>query len=166
MSRFLTRPCTDIRHRSERGLKEIITARIQFRLALPALAAILATLALSGYATAQQQEQEPTYRIPTKSKIEGGSNRQAFTGKLESVDLKMKLLNVNPIEGEGTEIFPIRKSLQVETADGGKMKLTDLLVGSEIIIYYEQKGGKRTVKKVVLLGSAAEKAKKKKPSSS
>jgi hypothetical protein len=126
-------------------------------------AAALSFMLLPSWAVkpAGARAQESKSKVPILSKIEGGSTRQAFTGKVESLDAKRNLLNVNPIEGTGTEIFPVKKSVQVESANGGKLKLSELESGCEVIIYYEQKHGRRTVKKIVELSPASHKAEKK-----
>lgn len=123
-----------------------------------AVASLFAAFAIPGAAWGQQPSK---LKVPILSKIEGGSTRQAFTGKVESLDTKRKLLSVNPVEGIGTEIFPIRKSVQVESANGNKLELSELKSGRDVIIYYEQKGSRRTVKEIVVLDSGAGKTEKK-----
>ena len=104
------------------------------------------------------------HKVPVINKItSGGGVRQAFTGKVQSVDTKHKVLNVGAAEGGGMEIFPVKKSVSITSADGDKLKLAELKPGSNIIIYYEQKGGERTVKQIVVLAPGADEAKKKPP---
>ena len=121
-------------------------------------ALLLAGLVIPGAGWAQQPNK---LKLPFPSKIEGGSTLQAFSGKVESLDTKRNLLNVNPVEGTGTEIFPIRKSVQVKSADGNKLELSQLKSGRDVIIYYEQKGNRRTVKEIVVLDSGSIKTEKK-----
>jgi len=123
-----------------------------------AVASLFAVFAIPGAVSPQQPSK---LRVPSLSKIEGGSTRQAFSGKVESLDTKRKLLSVNPIEGTGTEIFPIRKSVQVESPNGNKLELSELKSGRDVIIYYEQKGSRRTVKEIIVLDSGADKTEKK-----
>jgi hypothetical protein len=70
---------------------------------------------------------------------------------------------VNTVQGANTEIFPVTKSVRVETASGEKLKLQSLAPGTNVLIYYEQKGDQRTVRQIVILAAAP--AEEKKPSS-
>lgn len=112
-------------------------------------------------APARAQE-ERKRKIPIVDKISSGPARQAFSGKVQSLDLGHKLLNVNTVQGGNTEIFPVGKGVRVTTADGEKLKLKALAPGTNVLIYYEQKGDQRTVKEIVVL--AAGPAEPKKPS--
>jgi hypothetical protein len=87
-------------------------------------------------ATSHAQEGKP--KLPVK--ITSGSGRQAFTGKVQSLDLKRKILNLNTVQGEDTEIFAVNKGVRVASADGEKLKLKSLLPGTNVLIYFEQKG--------------------------
>lgn len=108
--------------------------------------------------------QEPHKRkVPGLEKITTGSTRQAFTGEVQSLDLKRKLLQVSTVEGGSTEIFPVKKGVPVSTADGGKLKLTALTPGANIIVYYEQREDRRTVKEIVVLMGGSNQKKKKSP---
>ena len=114
---------------------------------------------LSG-AFAQDQRKR---KIPVVDKLTSGANHQAFSGKVETLDLERHVLEVNASEGKSLEIFPIKKSIQVSTADGGRLKLKELTPGTSIIIYYEQKGDQRTVKEIVVLAAGPEEKKPKNP---
>ncbi len=81
----------------------------------------------------------------------GGSVRQAFTGKVQSVDMKRHVLNLETVEGGGTEIFPIKRGIEVSGTGGNKLKLKELQPGSTVVIYYEQKGSERAVKQIIVL---------------
>ena len=118
------------------------------RAAVVVLAVILASVL--GVVRSDAQEQ-PASRTRAPSKISGGTSRQAFSGKVQSLDLKRNLLNVDTVEGGVTEIFPVKKGVTVSTAYGGKLKLTQLSPGTNVIVYYEQKGGRRTVSEIVVL---------------
>lgn len=123
------------------------------------LAFALAVVCGLGVARAQE---ERSSKVPVLGKVAGGATQQAFSGKVQSLDLKRKLLNVNTVEGGGTEIFPIKKGVQVSTAGGEKLKLAQLTPGTDIIVYYEQKNARRTVKEIVVLAASPAEAKKKK----
>lgn len=141
--------------------RHVATARRRAILAASlAVAALSAGLALPREALAQQGVGR---KIPIIKKIEGGSFRQAFTGKVESLDTERKILNMKAAEGGGTEIFPVKKDVEVRTADGEKLKLSQLKSGFNVIIYYQQKGNRRTVKEIIVLAAGAEESKKKPP---
>lgn len=125
-----------------------------------AVAALSAGLALPREANAQQGGGR---KIPIIKKIQGSSFRQAFTGKVESLDTEHKILNMKAAAGGGMEIFPVKKGVEVRTADGEKLKLSQLKSGSNVIIYYQQKGNRRTVKEIIVLAEGAEESKKKPP---
>lgn len=111
-------------------------------------------------ARAQEQRRR---KVPVLDKITSGPSRQAFSGKVQSLDLERNLLNVNTVQGGNTEIFPVKKGVRVALADGGKLKLTALTPGTNVIIYYEQKGDRRTVKEIVVLMASPSEEKKKTP---
>src|SRR5579859_3363356 len=98
-----------------------------------------------GFSAAHAQDQRKR-KIPVVDKLTSGSSRQAFSGKLETMDLKRRVLEVDALEGKGMEIFPVNKGISISTADGGRLKINDLKPGNNVIIYYEQKGDRRTVK--------------------
>jgi len=128
----------------------------------PALIVLLLTLAtIAGIASTQAQD-ERRNRIPAIGKITGGPSRQAFSGKVQSLDLKRGLLKVNTVEGGVTEIFPVKKGTPISMADGGKIKLRELAPGTSVIVYYEQKEDRRTVSGIVVLAASESERKKKK----
>ena len=123
----------------------------------------LGLAAITGIISADAQDERRT-RVPALGKIAGGPSRQAFSGKVQSVDLKRSLLKVETVEGGVTEIFPVKKNTPVSMADGGKIKLKDLAPGTSVIIYYEQGNDRRSVTEIVVLAaSAGEDRKKKSP---
>lgn len=100
-------------------------------------------------------------KIPKIGKIIGGNQQQAFTGKVQSIDTKLNLLNIRPEEGKGSEIFPVKKNVEIRTAKGVRISLRELKAGTDVVIYYELKGSQRTVKRIIELspgsGAAGEK---------
>lgn len=129
--------------------------------------AALVTLALCliGASLSSAQGQERKRRVPGLDKISGGSTNQAFSGIVQSLDMKRSILNVNTVQGGVTEIFPIKKGMHVESADGDKLKLAELKPGTNVLIYYSQKGDRRTVKQIVVLAGEPAVAKKAPPHS-
>jgi hypothetical protein len=132
--------------------------RRRVRSAVLAAAALLLSLALPGTVQGQQPGE---HKIPVLGKTVGGNYRQAFTGKVQSLDTKFNVLNMKAAEGAGTEIFPVKKDVEIKSAKGEKLKLDKLKPGSDVIIYYEQKGGQRKVKEIILLEPNKQEAKKK-----
>jgi hypothetical protein len=120
-----------------------------------AWAAILTVgLSLAFFRPAQAQDEQRRTKVPLIGKISGGSNRQAFSGKVQSVDLKRKLLMVGAVEGSHTEYFPVKKNVPVSSAGGEKMKVEHLAPGTNIIVYYEVKEDRRSVSEILVLGAA------------
>jgi hypothetical protein len=120
-----------------------------------ALAITLLVLTCLGLAMARpaRAQDERRSKVPVIGKIAGGSNRQAFSGKVQSVDLKRKLLSVGTVEGGATEFFPIKKNVSVETATGTKLKVKELTPGTNIIVYYDVKEDRRNVSEIMVLGA-------------
>lgn len=108
-----------------------------------------------------QAQEERKHKIPVVDKIAGGTNHQAFSGTVQSLDLEQHVLEVNPSEGKTIEIFRVRKGFSISTADGGKFKLNQLVPGTNVMIYYDQKGDHRTVKKIMVLAARPDEQKKK-----
>lgn len=136
-------------------------AKLRRRMGWPAAiaaATLLLSLALPCPARSQQA---PETKIPRRSKIQGGDNRQAFTGKVQTVDAKLHVLTMKAEEGTGTELFPLRKNVDVRTAEGDRRTLSDLKVGADVVVYYEFKGSQREVKRIILLSPGSPAAKKK-----
>ncbi len=102
-----------------------------------------------------QAQDERSTRAPDIGKTGGGASRQAFSGKVQSVDLKRKLLTVGTVEGNVTEYFPVKKNVSVSTAVGEKMKVKELEPGTNVIIYYTVKGDRRSVSEIVVLSAAS-----------
>lgn len=104
-------------------------------------------------------------KVPIVGKLKAGNKRQAYSGRVQSLNLKQSVLNVDSLHGQDSEIFPIKKNVRVENLGGERLKLSALKPGTPILIYYEQKSGERTVKNIIVLGSARSKGKGAAPSS-
>jgi hypothetical protein len=129
-------------------------------LVMCAAAVVLVAPCFSGTARGQQPGET---KIPTKlGKIRGGETRQAFTGKVQSVDKKLKVLNMKSEEGTSTVIFPLKKNVDVQTLNGERRALSDLKPGSNIMVFYELKSGAREIKKIIVLSQDSKKEVKKK----
>ena len=119
--------------------------RASVRVAWAATAAFL----LMGMALAQQEKP----KIPGLDKIISANEHLMFTGTVKSVDEKHNILSVSSVEGGDTEIFPIKHSTHVETADGFRKKLDVLSPGTRINVYYDQRSDRRTVTRIELFTS-------------
>jgi 3-dehydroquinate synthase class II len=119
----------------------------------------LVLLVLPFRTTIKAQEEHKT-KVPVIDKItSGGPTQQAFTGIVKSVDMGNEVMNVDNVNGNSTEIFPIKKKVHVVTADGSKLKLAKLKPGTNVLVYYDQRGDHRTVTRIVVLASGAVKKK-------
>jgi hypothetical protein len=131
---------------------------VPFRL-LVGLFLALVLWGLPCWTTIKAQEQRKA-KVPVIDKItSGGPTHQQFSGVVRSIDLESEILNVDTVKGNVTEIFPVKKKVHVVTADGGKLKLTKLQPGTNVLIYYEQKGDRKTVTEIVVLAGGAVKKK-------
>ncbi|MEJ2009751.1 MAG: hypothetical protein P8Z30_16625 [Acidobacteriota bacterium] len=111
-------------------------------------------------------QQRSKSKLPIIGKLTSGNHQQAFTGKIQSLDLKQRVLNVNALHGQDMEIFPVRKSVHVQGVNGQKMKLKELVPGMTVLIYYNQKPGERAVKDIIVLSSGKSQGKAKPAESS
>jgi len=98
-------------------------------------------------------------KVPIVGKLTSTNRKQAYSGKIQSVDLKQKILNVNSLHGRQSEIFPIKKNVRVESLNGDRMNLKALKPGTTVLIYFNQKSGERTIRNIVILSSGKEQAK-------
>lgn len=114
---------------------------------------LLAACLIAFLPTVPVHAQQGKSKVPLIGKLTSGNNQQAFTGKVQSLDMKQRVLNVNGLHGRDTEIFPIRKNVRVESLNGDRMKLTELSPGTTVLIYFDQKSGERTVKNIIVLSS-------------
>lgn len=110
--------------------------------------------------------QQRKSKVPIVGKFSSSPRQQAYSGRVQSLDLKQKILNVNALHGRGSEIFPFKKNVKVESVNGKKMKMKALTPGATVLIYFDQKSGERTIKNIVVLSAGKEQAKgKPEPSS-
>ncbi len=113
------------------------------------LAACLFALSEAGVLHAQGHRS----KVPLVGKLSSGSQQQAYSGKIQSLNLKEKILNVTSRHGRQTEIFRVKKNVRVENVTGSRMNLTDLTPGMSVLIYFDQKSGALRVKNIVILSS-------------
>ena len=105
-------------------------------------------------ATPAQQEKP---KVPGLDKIISANEHLAFTGTVKSVDEKRNVLSIDSVEGGTTEIFPIKHSTHVETADGFRKRLDVLSPGTRVIVYYDQRADRRMVTRIELFASESKK---------
>ncbi len=110
---------------------------------------------------AQAQDEKP--KVPGLDKIISANEHLMFTGKVKSVDEKHNFISVSSVEGEDTEIFPIKHSTRVLTADGFRKRLDVLAPGTPVNIYYDQHADHRSITSIQL--HTSEDYKKKEPHS-
>jgi hypothetical protein len=103
-------------------------------------------------------------KVPHLGKTGDRLTRLAFSGKVQSLDTKHGVLNMTVPDREGTEMFPVKKHVEVVNADGAKLKLKALTPGTNVMLYYDQRGGEREVKQIIVLSAAPEKKKSPPPS--
>ena len=106
----------------------------------------------------QLHAQNRKSKVPIVGKLTSTDTRQAYSCKVQSVDLKQKILNVNSLHGQDSEIFPFKKNVRVESLNGERMNLNVLKPGTTVLIYFNQKSGERTIKNIVVLSSGKEQA--------
>ncbi|MGA3323427.1 MAG: hypothetical protein ABSF45_03065 [Terriglobia bacterium] len=139
--------------------QQAVPHRVQFlrtlRRASWRLAGVVAAILMLVCMAAAQQEEKP--KIPGLDKIISANEHLAYTGTVKSVDAKHNILSINSVEGGDTEIFPIKHSTHVETADGFRKKLEILSPGTRVIVYYDQHADHRTVTRIELLASESKK---------
>jgi hypothetical protein len=133
----------------------------QFRL----FSALALALALGG-SLVSARAQEEKHKVPGLDKVVSESSHQMFSGKVESVDFKRELLNVNTVTGVETEIFPLKKTVHIADPNGAKLSLAALVPGADVLIHYDVRGDRRTIKDIVILARPSAKDDKKKTPSS
>jgi hypothetical protein len=99
------------------------------------------------------QDENRSTKVPLIGKIAGGTHRQAFSGKVQSVDTKRKLLLVDAVEGSYTEYFKVNGDFSVNEPGGKRTRVSKLTPGTNIIVYYEVKNDRREVTDILILGS-------------
>ena len=108
-----------------------------------------------------QQELGSRSKLPVINRItSNGPTRSAFTGSVESLDPKLKILDVSSAHGRSTALFPLSKKTKISSLTGQRLKLASLTPGTTVIVYYEQNAARRTVQQVIVLGSDAPQIKK------
>ena len=118
------------------------------------LAAIL--VPLTGPTARGQQPDDHKRKVPIVDKITSTNGQEAFSGSIQSVDLKTSLLQVHSTADNTDEYFPLKKTVHVANAGGDRVTLDTLKPGVSVLVYYEQKGDHRAVKEIVVLGNAPE----------
>ncbi len=103
--------------------------------------------------------QQHKSKVPLVGKLSSGFQQQAFSGKVQSVNVKDRVLNVNSLRGREREIFPFKKNVRVEGINGDKLSLAEVTPGTTVLIYFNQKSGERTIKNIVILSSGKKQAK-------
>jgi hypothetical protein len=94
-------------------------------------------------------------KVPVLDKITTVPEGQnEFNGKVQSLDLKNEVLNVQSLHEDDTEIFPIKKTVTVAAANGYRVDISALKPGTNVLVYFDQRGDKRKVKEIVILGEA------------
>lgn len=94
-------------------------------------------------------------KVPVLDKITTiPEGQNEFDGKVQSLDLKNEILNVQSLHEDDTEIFPIKKTVSVAAANGYKVDISALKPGTNVLVYFDQRGDKRKVKEIVILGDA------------
>jgi hypothetical protein len=130
------------------------------------VAALLGVCMLLFFQAAPLHAQNQKSKVPLVGKLSSGSRQAAYSGKIRSVDMKQRILNVNALEGRNTEIFPFKKNVRIENLNGGRMNLSALTPGTAVLIYFDQKSGERTIKNIVVLSSGKKQEKGKSAPSS
>lgn len=110
---------------------------------------VLALLAAAG-AWAQDEHKR---KVPVLDKLStSGPGQQAFSGSVQSVDLKSAVLAVRSTRGDADEYFPLKKNVRVATADGRSLTLDGVKLNWNVLVYFEQKDDRRTIKEIIVLG--------------
>jgi hypothetical protein len=134
-------PVSRNENRSARGWAPLRVA------ALAVAAGIFASLP----ATTLRAQQHKS-KVPLLGKL-ASPNQEAYTGTVQSLNIKENILSVNSRQGRDTEIFPLKKDVRVEAVDGKRMQIENLTPGTSVLIYFHQKRGERTVKNIIVLDS-------------
>jgi hypothetical protein len=115
-----------------------------------AVLAVAAGIFASLPATPLRAQQHKS-KVPVLGKIGSNTHQEAYSGTVQSLDIKENILSVNSRQGRDTEIFPLKKDVRVEAIDGKRMQIEDLTPGTSVLIYFHQKRGERTVKNIIVL---------------
>ena len=118
-----------------------------------AVASVL--MLLIGVAAPRLSAGQQKKKVPVLDKITTAPQGQnEFDGKVQSLDLKNEVLNVQSLREDDTEIFPIKKTVTVAAANGYRVDISALKPGTNVLVYFDQRGDKRKVKEIVILGEA------------
>jgi hypothetical protein len=110
-------------------------------------------LAVSTVPGMRAQDEQRSTKVPLIGKVGGGLGRQAFSGKVQSVDTKRKLLTLEAVEGSYTEFFPVKGDFEVSAPGGKKGRVKELKPGTNVIVYYVMKNDRREVTDILVLGA-------------
>jgi hypothetical protein len=110
---------------------------------------------------ARAQQDEHKKKVPIVDKITDANPQEAFSGSIQSLDLKNSLLQVHSTADNTDEYFPVKKTVHVANAAGERVTIDYLKPGVNVLVYYEQKGDRRAVKEIVVLGAASDTSKSK-----
>lgn len=128
---------------------------------LKMLMALLGACLFALCQTAPLHAQDQKSKIPLVGKLATGNRKQAYSGTVQSLDMKQRGLNVSALHSRRTEIFPFKKNVRIESLNGNRMDLKALTPGTAVLIYFNQKSGERTVKNIIVLSSGKQQAKDK-----
>lgn len=143
------------------GVSSNLTTRV-----IPTLVAVLIVVHWVSAPPSVCAQEERRSRVPVVGKMAGETSRQAFSGKVRSVDLKRNLLEVNTVEGGATEFFPLKKNVTISMVGGKRIRPQELMPGTSVIVYYEERKEQRTVTEIVVLSASGTDEKKKTPPAS
>jgi len=132
----------------------------------PRLTGVLVVALAWGGSLVSARAQQEKHKVPGFDKVVSESSHQMFSGKIQSVDFKRELLNVNAVSGSETEFFPLKKTVHVADPNGVKLTLAALAPGADVLIHYDVKGDRRTIKDIVILAPPPAKGDQKKAPSS
>jgi hypothetical protein len=125
------------------------------------LAPLLVLGALApGRANAQEKHKVP---VIDKLSTTTGPGQQAFSGSVQSLDLKTSILEVRSTRDDTDEYFPFKKTVHVASAGGQRLTLDGVKLGWNVLVYFEDKDNRRTVKEIVVLGPPEPEPKKSAP---
>lgn len=133
--------------RARRNLRRLVTPLGAAALTLSVLWAVTPFVARS--------QEMGRKKLPGLSKIESnGPTKGVFTGGVQALDSRSKVLEVSSANGASTAIFPITKKVRVSSIGGQKLKLAALTPGTNVIVHYRQQGGRRTVQEIIVVKKA------------
>lgn len=115
----------------------------------------IATVAILIAVAPARPQDDHKRKLPVLDKITTTNGQEAFSGSIQSLDLKTSLLEVHSTRDNTDEFFSVKKNVHVASADGQRVTLDRLKPGVSVLIYYEDKGDRRAVKEIVVLGGPA-----------